>query len=733
VTRDERRGARVEVVALADATSEATFGGKAASLARTIAAGLPVPDGFAIGWQALEERDAILAAWHRMGSPRVAVRSSAIGEDSHDASFAGQHATVLNVETEEQLLAALQQVRASAATDHAHAYRARMSVGQEARIAVVVQAMIDADVAGVLFTRNPVTGVRERVIESSWGLGEAVVAGLVTPDRFRVANDGQILERTFGRKDVAIRRRGEEPVPREDWARLSLSDEQLVELHQLADRCERLFGSPQDLEWAFAEGRLALLQSRPITTGASGAGALPVEPPPNREHGEPVEAPPNREHGEPVEALTPRRFAGLALAALLAPLNSTIIAVALPSISAAFTASPATVTRWMVTAYLLVTIVAQSPAGKLADLWGASRVLTLGRAMFGLGAVLAALSPSLAVLSAGRVLMAVGGALTIPTVFAFLRRSVSPEKRGRVFGLFGAIMSGAAAAGPILGGVLTERFGWHSIFIVNVPVVLLSFLLEPPSRRAPQVASRPRFDVAGSVLLALTALLMVIAVERANVLLGIVSLAALVAFIVQERRASDPVLDMRLFRQRTFAAATAIIGLQNLAMYAMLFLLPFALARGGSTASQTGRVMLLFTLAMVIASPLGGRASDAVGARIVTCLGALIAASGAALFVSGDNLFASVILAGAGIGLSTGPAQAAGLSAIPAQQAGVASGVLSTMRYAGGVIGSGIVGLLVVNNTPGDPRLLVFPAVLLAAAIVALALRPHDRAADEVR
>jgi EmrB/QacA subfamily drug resistance transporter len=721
VTRDERRGARVEVVTLADATSEATFGGKAASLARTIAAGLPVPDGFAIGWQALEERDAILAAWHRLGSPRVAVRSSAIGEDSQGASFAGQHATVLNVETEEQLLAAVQQVRDSAATDHAHAYRARMSVIQEARIAIVVQTMIDADVAGVLFTRNPVTGVRERVIESSWGLGEAVVAGLVTPDRFRVANDGQILERTFGRKDVAIRRQGEEPVPREDWARLSLSDEQLVELHQLADRCERLFGSPQDLEWAFANGRLALLQSRPITTGESRAAASPVEPPPSRES------------GEPVEALTPRRFAGLALAALLAPLNSTIIAVALPSISAAFTASPATVTRWMVTAYLLVTIVAQSPAGKLADLWGASRVLTLGRGMFGLGAVLAALSPSLAVLSAGRVLMAVGGALTIPTVFAFLRRSVSPEKRGRVFGLFGAIMSGAAAAGPILGGVLTERFGWHSIFIVNVPVVLLSFLLEPPSRRASKVASRPRFDVAGSVLLALTALLMVVAVERANVVLGIVSLGALLAFIVQERRASDPVLDMRLFRQRTFAAATAIIGLQNLAMYAMLFLLPFALARGGSTASQTGRVMLLFTLAMVIASPLGGRVSDAVGARIVTCLGALIAASGAALFVSGDNLFASVILAGAGIGLSTGPAQAAGLSAIPAQQAGVASGVLSTMRYAGGVIGSGIVGLLVVNNTPGDPRLLVFPAVLLAAAVVALALRPHDRAADDVR
>lgn len=703
------------IVPLRDAAAEETFGGKAASLARAIGAGLPVPDGFAISWDtvALDDGDAIAAAFRASGLTRVAVRSSAVGEDSLGASFAGQHATILNVVSEEALLVAVRTIRASAYAEGAREYRRKMQLDSEARIGVVVQQMIDAEVAGVLFTRDPVTGADERVIESAWGLGEAVVSGIVTPDRFRLARDGAIVERVAAKKEMAIRFAAEGgtrevPLSAIDATRLTLTDEQLLALHDLASRCETFFGGPQDLEWAIADDTLFLLQSRPITRIAAPPAAPPTD-----------EAP-----------LTTRRFTGLALAALLAPLNSTIIAVALPSIAQAFDSPAAVVTRWLVTAYLVVSIVAQSPAGKMADLWGGSRVLTLGRSLFGAGALLAALSPALPILGAGRVLMALGGALSIPTVFAQLRRSVPHERRGRVFGIFGAIMGAAAAAGPVLGGFLTTRYGWHSVFIVNVPVVLLSFLLEPPRantrprpRMAVENARKPRFDFLGSTLLGIAVLLLVGAVERGPWFI-VAAIIAITAFVIRELRAADPVLDVRLFAHTSFAAGSAIVALQNLAMYSLLFLLPFFLARAGGAPSATGRMLLLFTAGMVLASPLGGRLSDAIGPRTVACTGALIATGGAVLFVlRGDTMLVpAIILMGIGIGIATSPSQAAALSAIPAAQAGVASGALSTMRYVGGVVGSGLVALLVAGGLTHDVRLIVFPAVLFASAVVALFL-----------
>jgi EmrB/QacA subfamily drug resistance transporter len=704
----------VTLVPLTEAESEQQFGGKAASLARALRAQLPVPDGFAISWDH-DDADAIVRAFHASGG-RVAMRSSAVGEDSLDASFAGQHLTILNVTTETMLHAAVQTIRESARSESALAYRAKMGVEGEPRIGIVMMRMIDAAVAGVLFTRNPLTGANERVIESAWGLGEAVVAGLVTPDRFRISADGEILERSTGRKDIAVRfashgGTAEVQVAGEDIQRLSLNDDQLRALHQLASQCETYFGGPQDLEFAFEQDKLFLLQSRPITRYAQrSAGVPPADAA--------ASSPPLPSPALPSPPLTPRRFLGLGLAALLAPLNSTIIAVALPTITTAFAASPAVATRWLVTAYLVVTIVAQSPAGKLADLWGTSRVLTLGRSMFGLGALLAALSPSLPVLGAGRVLMALGGAFTIPTVFAFLRNSVPHERRGRVFGVFGAIMGTAAAAGPILGGFLTSRYGWHSIFLVNIPVVLLSFALVPPERGATR-GRATKFDFAGSALLAVAVLLLVAAIERMHPALALAAVAALVAFVMRERRTSDPVLDVRLFTHASFAAGSAIVALQNLAMYAMIFILPFFIA---GTPAATGRMLLLFTAGMVLASPIGGRLSDAIGPRIVAITGALAATAGAWMFVANAPLVPALLFMGAGIGIATSPSQAAAMSAISASQAGVASGALSTMRYLGGVIASGLVALLTTGGMARDERLMVFPAVLLLSAIVALAL-----------
>ncbi|MDQ4127360.1 MAG: hypothetical protein M3151_05340 [Actinomycetota bacterium] len=265
-------------VALAESVDESRYGGKAAQLAAAIRAGLPIPGGVALPFGfvdavATDQPDAIRKLEESCSTLKgpVAVRSSAIGEDSEAASFAGQHLTRLNVLlSPPALVDAVRAIWKSAYSESALAYRRRLGLPSEPQIGVIVQELVVADCAGVLFTRNPVNGADEIVIEASWGLGEAVVAGLVTPDRFRISREGMVLERTPGMKDLAISilpegGTEEAEVPAEQVQALCLDDARLRELHALARRCEKTFGGTQDLEWAFAGGRLYLLQRRAQT------------------------------------------------------------------------------------------------------------------------------------------------------------------------------------------------------------------------------------------------------------------------------------------------------------------------------------------------------------------------------------------------------------------------------------------------------------------------------------
>ncbi len=267
------------MIPLREAFDVAAFGGKAVQLGEALRARLPVPDGFALSatWvdrvmrgdgTALDQLVRVLPVFQRP----VAVRSSALGEDSAGASFAGQHATCLHVDPEvESILAAMRHVWESGRTDAARSYRHRLGVDGEPQVGIVLQFMVEPTAAGVLFSRDPVTGADVRVIEAAWGLGEAVVSGLVTPDRFRIDRRGGVIERSPGYKDVVIRRNAaggtEEIALDADRAEaLCLDDAQLLALHHLAERCETVYGGTQDLEWAFDETALFLLQRRPITT-----------------------------------------------------------------------------------------------------------------------------------------------------------------------------------------------------------------------------------------------------------------------------------------------------------------------------------------------------------------------------------------------------------------------------------------------------------------------------------
>jgi pyruvate, water dikinase len=272
------------LIPLGSSIDAQVYGGKAARLSETLCAGLPVPPGFALHPDLVartaqnnllpNERAALQHALALFKDGAVAVRSSAIGEDGASASFAGQHASFLNVRGLVGVLSAIASVWASGQTESARRYRARLGIAGEPRVAVIVQALVPAEVAGVLFTVDPVSGSGERwIVEASWGLGEAVVGGLVTPDRYVIARTGELLERQLGRKDVAIvanENGGTRESAIDDPAQIQgacLGEKALVRLAELGAACERLFGAGQDIEWAQARGKPSLLQCRPVTSG----------------------------------------------------------------------------------------------------------------------------------------------------------------------------------------------------------------------------------------------------------------------------------------------------------------------------------------------------------------------------------------------------------------------------------------------------------------------------------
>jgi phosphoenolpyruvate synthase/pyruvate phosphate dikinase len=265
------------VVPLAEAVDDSVFGSKAVGLGEAARGGLPLPPGIALAGSIVEEvasgeEEAIKQVADSVrGLPvPLAVRSSAVDEDGAQASFAGQHITLLNIRTVEEVGEAVREIWWSANSDSAITYRQRVGLFRRPSVGVVVQSLLNPTTAGVMFTQNPINGADERMIEASWGLGEAVVAAQVIPDSYRVARSGEILERRAGLKKIAIRSlpQGgtyEEPVPPELIEAHCLSDADLAKLHELAIRCEDVYGPGRDIEWAIADGELYLLQCRAIT------------------------------------------------------------------------------------------------------------------------------------------------------------------------------------------------------------------------------------------------------------------------------------------------------------------------------------------------------------------------------------------------------------------------------------------------------------------------------------
>jgi MFS family permease len=400
---------------------------------------------------------------------------------------------------------------------------------------------------------------------------------------------------------------------------------------------------------------------------------------------------------------TTRGLIAASLTATLMPLNSTMIAVALPNIADSFRHSSAGVTQALVDSYLVAAIALQSAGGKLGDRLSHWRVVSIGQAVLAAGALLGCLAPNLALLATSRVIMAAGGAVVVPATMALIRVEVAEERRGRAFGAIGATLSLAAGVGPLIGGELVNAFGWRSVFIANLPVLVTAAVLAGRRRGDPRIGVRhpAPFDTVGAALLtgALVALVAGLQSKSAwGVVLVVVGALLFVPFVSWERRAADPVVAFDLFRSTRYTAGSLVVALLNLVMYALLFEIPLlthALFDLGSAA--TGELLIFMMLAMVVASLVAGRLIDAYGPRPIGLAGALSSLIGGTVLLVHDptaagDLRLPLALLGFGLGLATPAGQLASFAGVPAERMGMAAGMASSMRYVGGVAGVAILG-----------------------------------------
>jgi EmrB/QacA subfamily drug resistance transporter len=425
----------------------------------------------------------------------------------------------------------------------------------------------------------------------------------------------------------------------------------------------------------------------------------------------------------------------VALGTMLAPLNSTMIAVALPELLGDFDRSLAW-GSWIVTSYLVAMAAVQPLGGSLGDRYGRRRLFLIGLMLFLAATVVAALSWSIEVLIAARTVQAISGAAAIPNGTALVRSLIPPERRGRAFGNVGAAIAVAAGLGPPIGGILTAALGWRWIFAANVlllaPALVLGLRL-PADSPAPQTG---RFDLRGATLLTLGLVSLVLALTIWRlpgvplVLAPAFGLFAAVACLMltrHARRSSNPVLNLALLRARGFTPAVTNVLLSNLAMYTLLLSLPLFLAAWSTWGSaQVGLLLAGLSLPTIFLSPLGGRLSDRVGRRTPVVVGACLISLGVLPFLAISPTWSwplyllPLILIGAGLGLSMASVQATAVETAPSSQTGQAAGLFSTMRYLGSILGSSIMAAVLIGPTPPVENFRILYAALFLSACGAI-------------
>ena len=394
------------------------------------------------------------------------------------------------------------------------------------------------------------------------------------------------------------------------------------------------------------------------------------------------------------------------MASFLIPFMGSSVNIALPTIGKEF-AMDAVLLSWVATAYLLAGAVFLLPFGKIADIHGRKIVFKYGVVIYTASSLLSALSVSTIMIISARILQGIGGAMVFSTGVAMLISVYPVGERGRALGINVAAVYLGLSLGPFLGGILTQYFGWRSIFMINVPlglVIIASILWKLKGEWAE--AKGDKFDLSGSIIYGLAIIALVYGLSLLPAMLGIwvilAGILGILIFIWWETKVANPVLQMALFRNNTVFALSNLAALFSYsATFAVAFLLSLYLQYiKGFSPQNAGLVLVSMPAVQALFSPLAGRLSDRIEPRIIASVGMGLTTIGLGLLIFlGQNtaiefILVSLAILGFGFALFSSPNTNAIMSSVNKRYYGVASATLATMRQIGMTFSMGIAMLI---------------------------------------
>lgn len=432
----------------------------------------------------------------------------------------------------------------------------------------------------------------------------------------------------------------------------------------------------------------------------------------------------------------------------MSPLDASIANVALPTIGRAFR-TPVDNTEWVLVAYMLVTASTLVLFGRLGDLIGQKRVYTIGFAIFGGASLACAFSPAFWGLVGARAVQGVGSAMLMSSSPAIITDAFPGTQRGRAIGLNGAAVAVGLSTGPLLGGVILTYWDWRWIFLINVPISVVALLVCAFVLRREEHKDE-RFDFVGAGLAFTTLFAISLALSRAHawgwgsprtIACLIYAGIGVAAFLNVERRVAAPMLDLRLFQNRTFAFSILGATIFFCAMYCVVFTIPLtAQVSLGKSALQAGFLLLPVSVLNVVLAPVAGALSDRVPARYVSTAGAICFLAGSVLLAVQPPhpalwfLYLSLFVGGAGTAVFSQPNNSTIMGTAPAERRGIAAGMLATARTTGQLLGISIAGAIYFLRSAQlgpmahtyAPAKAVFYTVAALMAIVAVVSYTRD-------